>query len=574
MKLEKLILVLLASALILSGCNLPAKLTPEPPSLATVYAELIQTMTPQQSGTDTTSSTNQILTPSPTVDPNTIKTDISPKLFLHPGLPRSLKPELDLSSFTIVTDQDDADLRIMIDGISDREQIEKDTLWVFTLAAPFYTIKDEITANSLSSLWSGEGPNTTGFEKILVTAETKAAMITLLGQPEESIVNVMEHDELESRALEADPVLAILPYETLNPNWKVLRLDGRSPISDHFDPQSYPLTFAIWAEGEMGNKVIALPDSNYNQEQRTVLIMTGVTALTRATAHQMAVRGNQFPGQDIQHWLTSADITHISNEVPFASNCPSPDPNQQNLIFCSSPDRIDLLSYVGADIIELSGNHMLDYGIEAMNLTLKMYEDRGWLTYAGGWDLEDARTPAKITHNGNKLGFLGCNPVGPPNAWASSSQPGSTPCGDYEWMESEIQQLQSEGYLPIVTLQYAEDYTAYPGPQMVKDFQRLADFGAIVVNGSQAHTPKIMTFYEDSFLHYGLGNLFFDQMHVYYSDTLMYGTREEFIDRLVFYDGKLISIELLTAMLEDYARPRPMTESERESLLSRIFDYR
>lgn len=574
MKLQKLILVLLASALILSGCNLPAKLTPEPPSLATVYTELMQTLTPQQRGTDTTGRTDPIMTPPPSGNPNPTVTEISPKVFLHPGLPRTLLPELDLSPFTIVTDQNDADVSIMINGISDREQPEDDSLWVFALAAPFYTIKDEITANSLSSLWSGEVPNTTGFEKILLTAETKAAMTALFGQPDESVVNVMEHDELESQALGSKPILAILPFEALNPRWKVLRMDGQSPISDDFDPLSYPLSFAIWTEGKWGNEEITLPNTNYNHDQRTVLIMTGVTALTRATAHQMAVRGNNFPGQDIQHWLTSADITHISNEVPFAENCPTPDPNQQNLIFCSSPDRIELLSYVGADIIELSGNHMLDYGIEAMHLTLKMYEDRGWLTYAGGWDLVDARKPAKITHNGNKLGFLGCNPVGPPNAWASPAQPGSTPCGNYEWMEAEIQQLQSEGYLPIVTLQYAEDYTAYPGPQMVKDFQRLADYGAIVVNGSQAHTPKIMTFYEDSFLHYGLGNLFFDQMHVYYSDTLMRGTREEFIDRLVFYDGQLISIELLTAMLEDYARPRPMTDSERESLLSRIFDYR
>ena len=574
MKLKKLILVMLASALIVSGCNLPAKLTPGPPSLSTVYAELLRTLTPQHSSTDSTSSTNQSLTPSPTADPNPIATNISPKLFLHPGLPNTMMAQIDLSRFTIVTEQGDADVRIMIDGISDREQPEKDILWVFALAAPFYTIKDEITANNLSSMWSGEGPNTTGFTKIWVTEETKAAMITFFGQPDESIVDVVEQDNLESGALKSEPILAILPFETLNPHWKILRLDGRSPISDNFDPQSYPLTFAIWTEGELGKDELTLQDTNYNQERRTVLIMTGVTALTRATAHQMALKGNDFPGQDIQQWLTSADITHISNEVPFSSNCPSPDPNQQSLIFCASPDRIELLNYVGADIIELSGNHMLDYGVEAMNLTLKMYEDRGWLTYAGGWDLEDARSPAKITHNGNKLGFLGCNPVGPPNAWASPSQPGSTPCGNYDWMESEIQQLRSEGYLPIVTLQYAEDYTAYPGPQMVKDFQRLADYGAIVVNGSQAHTPKIMTFYKDSFLHYGLGNLFFDQMHVYYSDTLMYGTREEFIDRLVFYDGKLISIELLTAMLEDYARPRPMTHAERQSLLSRIFDYR
>jgi poly-gamma-glutamate synthesis protein (capsule biosynthesis protein) len=54
-------------------------------------------------------------------------------------------------------------------------------------------------------------------------------------------------------------------------------------------------------------------------------------------------------------------------------------------------------------------------------------------------------------------------------------------------------------------------------------------------------------------------------------DTPVTGTRREFIDRHVFYDGKYISTELLTAMLEDYARPRPMTEAERVEFLRYLF---
>jgi poly-gamma-glutamate synthesis protein (capsule biosynthesis protein) len=106
---------------------------------------------------------------------------------------------------------------------------------------------------------------------------------------------------------------------------------------------------------------------------------------------------------------------------------------------------------------------------------------------------------------------------------------------------------------------------------MIEDFQSLVDAGAVVVNGSQAHTPKIMALYKDGFIHYGLGNLFFDQMEVYYGETYMPNTRDEFIDRLVFYDNQLVSVELLTAELEDYARPRPMTQAERDAFLSRIF---
>src|SRR5512141_2186490 len=94
----------------------------------------------------------------------------------------------------------------------------------------------------------------------------------------------------------------------------------------------------------------------------------------------------------------------------------------------------------------------------------------------------------------------------------------------------------------------------------------MADAGATIVSGSQAHFPQTMEFYNDAFIHYGLGNLFFDQM-----DVPVTGTREEFIDHHVFYDGKYLGVEMFTALLEDYARPRPMTSAERDDFLTRIF---
>ena len=54
--------------------------------------------------------------------------------------------------------------------------------------------------------------------------------------------------------------------------------------------------------------------------------------------------------------------------------------------------------------------------------------------------------------------------------------------------------------------------------------------------------------------------------------TVIDETRREFLDRHVFYDGRYLGMELLTAMLEDYSRPRPMTEAERTAFLSEYFN--
>ncbi len=550
---------LLFGIILLSGCQLPARLTPAPPSLPTVYAELVLTLTPGASQSGDGSPVQSTEQPQATQMPETNT------IWLHPGLSENFLAQLDITDFSLVDDPDTASISIQPETLSTASPAS--TIWTYVLVAPFYTVTDTLPWADLSAMWKGQ-PNTR-FDQILVTAPVEAALEILLGQPDPATVSVLDKESIDSYADGFQSVLAIVPFEDLQPAWKVLRVDGVSPIDSDFDPMAYPLSLAINSSGSLP---IILPQSNYDPDKRTTLVMTGVTALTRATAYQMELRGNTFPGSDIKEWLTSADLTHISNEVPFAENCPTPDPNQPNLVFCSSPDRIELLEDVGTDIIELTGNHMLDYGIAAMNLTLEMYEEQGWTYYAGGWDLTDAQTPKLITHNGNNLAFIGCNPVGPPNDFATSTQPGSAPCGDYDWIVTAIESVRADGYLPIVTLQYAEDYTAVPSVQMIADFQRLADAGAVVVNGSQAHTPKFMAFYKDSFLHYGLGNLFFDQMNVYYGDTYMPNTRDEFIDRLVFYDNRLISVELLTAELEDYARPRPMTETERDAFLSRIFD--
>jgi poly-gamma-glutamate synthesis protein (capsule biosynthesis protein) len=105
----------------------------------------------------------------------------------------------------------------------------------------------------------------------------------------------------------------------------------------------------------------------------------------------------------------------------------------------------------------------------------------------------------------------------------------------------------------------------YPLQNQIESFRGAAEAGAVIVNGSQAHRPQTMEFYAGSFIHYGLGNLFFDQMH-------SLPLRQEFLDRHVFYAGRHISIELLTALLEDYAQPRPMNPQERAELLAEIFE--
>ncbi len=442
--------------------------------------------------------------------------------------------------------------------------------WVYALVTPFPSLTEQIGFDQLRDWWQGRADEQA--LPILVSEDTANSIEPLLGMYSPLYVTITKEDDLLEVAWSQRDVLAIVPFEQLQPRWKVISLNGQSPISNQFKIEAYPLALHYrWNTSSLSVENLDLPriTGNRNENQLTVLMMTGVTALVRATAVRMEQKGMTYPGEAIGDWLREADLTHISNEVSFSPRCPDPKMDPYPLIFCSKPEYIELLESVGADIIDLTGNHGVDWGRDALTFSLDLYRSRGWVYYAAGENLTEAREAITIEHNGNRFAFLGCNPAGPAYIWAGDDFGGIAPC-DYEWIQKRIQQLREDGYLVIFTFQYFETYRHWVADFEQRDFRKPADAGAVIVSGSQAHHPMAMEFYGDSFIHYGLGNLFFDQMWVD-TVTIPEGTRKEFIDRHVFYNGKHISTELLTAYLEDYSRPRPMSPSERQDFLKAIF---
>ncbi len=435
--------------------------------------------------------------------------------------------------------------------------------WVYALVAPFPTVTDDVTSDELHYLW------TSGGAPLLMAESTLNAFTAIWGEPTSGSVRSVDAGQLQDVAW-SESAWAIVPFESLDPKWKVLTVNGQSPIRKGFDVTSYPLVidFTLQPAGIVDTSLWAL--SNYDPDKLTTIIMTGVTALVRATAVTMELKGSTYPGEKMRDIFREADIMHVSNEIPFFTGCPYPKPDARALVFCSDPKYMDLIKDVGTDVIELTGNHFADYGPFAMYETLDMYKAANIPYFGGGRDLQDSLKPALFEINGSKIAFIGCNkPDVGRFPTATDYQPGAAPC-DFDYLPQKINSLKAEGYVVISTFQWNESYDYNPNPQQVKDFRLMADSGASIVSGSQAHYAQTMEFYDGAFIHYGLGNLFFDQMGD--QDWMPPGIRRLFFDRYVIYDGKLISVELITAMLEDYARPRIMNEDERAGFLEEYFN--
>lgn len=487
---------------------------------------------------------------------------VADALWISPAVPGVLRNAAKLSGLPVVDSAESATQKLDV--------ADSGSLWIYALVAPFPTVTDGISSADLLAMWKNGSSLTGNGQPLLMAESTLRAFTALWGEPVSGAVRVVASDEILAEAWTQPFKWAIIPFEEIQPKWKVLNVDGQSPIHKDFDADLYPLKVSFG----ITNSMIELPATNRDGSKMATVVLTGVTALVRATAFTMETKGITRPGDLIRDWLVNADVAHISNEVPFDPTCPFPEPGHKNFILCSDPKYMELLTYVGTDIVELTGDHFADRGTQAMLDTLQMYRDDNIPYYGGGANEEEGRKPVLMEVNGNKIAFMGCNgKVSYTFVKATDFKPGAADC-DYAFFAQQVRDVAAQGYMVIFTFQHEECYHSGPCYKHEEGFHAVADAGATIVSGSQAHYPHLMEFRGDAFIHFGLGNLFFDQMTYELPDgSVIDGTRREFIDRHVFYDGKYISTELLTAMLEDFSRPRPMNERERTQFLSEYFAH-
>ena len=512
-------------------------------------------------------------TPEPTVTPTPTPVPIG--VYVAPSLPSGLKARLDETlaalpnELLLVPDATGASVRV---GYSVPASLPALGRQVFALVAAFPTIADEAAWAEVEASWAG-APGAQHIP-LRMTHSTHAALSARLGEAAPGAVEVLEANQIAD-ALWADrDAWGIVPFDELAPRLKVLRVDGRSPLRRDLDLAAYPLVADVVLSGDLNAAAklqAAFGDvhTNRDESRMTILGMTGVTALTRDLAWMMEQNGVLWPAEHIRPWLEEVDILHISNEVSFTPICRSPVLGTGSVVFCSDPKYFELLTSVGVDVIENTGNHLNDYGTEPFVYTLDMYRQAGIPYFGGGYNLEDGSKPLVVEDHGNVIGFAGCNPNGPDIAWAGDTRPGSYPCRagggmDLSQVKPQIDSLRAQGALPVLTIQYWEFYTYEPSYQQALEFRQAAELGAAIVSGSQAHHPQGFDFAGEAVIHWGLGNLFFDQ-------SATAGQRQGVLDRYVIYDNRVLSLEVLTFIREHYAQPRPLMPAERADLLSALF---
>lgn len=426
-------------------------------------------------------------------------------------------------------------------------QAAPDEGWMlFVPAVAFPSLQTSISSLTLAALRIGRP------EPKLVLDTTTVLGLGQLGVSVDPSVQIVNDDALLNLLWRDGSLITLLAFDRLTPRYRVLSIDGLHPLD--FEPGVYPFMFKS-------------ETANFYPARLTRLLMSGVTALTRRTRTALDEKGVAWAAEGIKPYVEQADFFHTSNEVSFSPRCPGWDAQPLGE-FCSKQEHFELFSDLGLEIVELTGNHNNDFGTENYLTTLGWYRERGIRLLGGGDNLEQARQPLILDHHGNRVALVACNWIGPYYALAGEDAPGAADC-NWDWFRATLPTLAAENDVLIVSVQYLEIEYYRPSARQISDFQGLADLGADIVIGTQAHKPQTMAFYNTSsgteaFLHYGLGNLFFDQP--------FWGNSRFFMDELFIYEGRLLTVDLFTGIIDDLARPRPMTTDEQRNFLAFMFN--
>jgi len=358
--------------------------------------------------------TQTIQTEIPTFIPSPTATNdpLTKIRFYKGGIPTPLADTIELPAGSLVVDQkSDANLWL-------EPSLDGKIPWVYVLVAPFFTVTDDVSMSDIRAVWVGNSSSTIIRQPLLLTEETLHYFEVIFGAASTTDIRVLSEDTLQQEAWKTGS-FALIPFEQLNPKWKVLGVAGQSVIHKDLDLAKYPLTVWFGLVGEPTflasiknmpfNRIIKSYMANWDPTQMTTLLLTGTTTLSRMVGLRMEQNGVDWPGEKIKEWLIEPDYTHISNEASFYEQCPEYDPWYITVSFCSKPVNIGLFDDLQVDIIELTGNHLLDFNSQPLLYTLALYRQHNILTFGGGANAEQARQPLLLEKNGNRIALIGCN---------------------------------------------------------------------------------------------------------------------------------------------------------------------
>lgn len=330
-----------------------------------------------------------------------------------------------------------------------------------------------------------------------------------------SIFLLLNAPKLSDVKVTPDPVEAVTGRDT-QPT-KTPAVPSPSPVSS---PERADLTITFGGDVLLARGVAGLLDQKDGYAQ----------VISPALAEQFA----------------QSDLTLVNLELPFSKRGKAAEDKEYT--FRGDPAHLAFLTYLGIDAVTLANNHMLDFGVPAMEDTLTELDKAGIGHVGAGGDLAEAMKPFTKTVLDKKIAFLGATRVVPKADWhAGEERAGLFTTYDPKRLNAAIAQARKDSDIVIVYVHWGKEMRQTPEGYQTELAHGFIDAGADAVIGSHPHVLQGVEFYKGKFIAYSLGNFVFTDAE-----------RDTMTLRLTFKDDKIEPLlqfcrikNLKTAPLED-----------------------
>lgn len=214
--------------------------------------------------------------------------------------------------------------------------------------------------------------------------------------------------------------------------------------------------------------------------------------------------------RDAAEYLRGFDHVVGNLETPFSEGGRPHGPKSAHIR--AHPSNVELLGYLGVDVVNLANNHVYDYGMEGYRRTLRELEQAG-IPYFGVEDLQLELQDASARVALHGYCSYNTNPLG----MSRRGGPGVNPL-NVRRVEERLRENHEDGLLNIVSVHSGQEHVNYPSRDDIRMARGFAAVCPYVYYGHHPHVLQGVEWHRGAVIAYSLGNFCFDDVYTPKSD--------------------------------------------------------
>ena len=213
---------------------------------------------------------------------------------------------------------------------------------------------------------------------------------------------------------------------------------------------------------------------------------------------------DELIGEELFNILKKADYRIFNLEVPLTDEL-APIRKYGPLLAASCKSAAGMQK-MGINLFTLANNHIMDQGIQGLQSTLQILDNRGISHVGAGMNLYEAMEGFYAIINGKRFGIYAC--AEHEFSIAGEKQPGANPFDPLESLD-HVEKIKSLCDYVIVLYHGGKEQYRYPSPNLQKTCRKLIDKGADLVICQHSHCIGCQEVYNQKTIVYGQGNFHF-----------------------------------------------------------------